>query len=420
MYHSRNVAGNINLNYLAGVHNPKRYSDAFVIQAHLMPEMWGKMKFNEKMLNKDIDSIFYNAPGLPEGKISARKLWDEFNKQGLQSTYFTSEFVTKAASDFKTIHEPMFKKALKAVNPVDTKNFAPFKVGRGVGNFLETNAKLANFIDGLAKGMPVHEASMRVKKFLFDYDDLTNFERRVMRRIFPFYTWLRKNIPLQTEMLLTQPGKFNVLNSLAKNYLEDDSLREMDRKLIPGWIQRNYGIVSRVNPNTGEIDVKAMANWIPMADLSYMGYPVRTAIGAVHPFPKLLWEAKTGKSTFTGKDIAQVPEQQENVFGFNVDKRLVHALRSVHRPISEIEKIHKAYHPELSGLDKEVPEPGQMFARLTGFPKTYKFNLESLEKRREFDIRVKQGVWKRLLKRTKNPELKKYYIDVLINAQNAS
>ena len=58
----------------------------------------------------------------------------------------------------------------------------------------------------------------RLKKFLFDYMDLTAFERKVMKRVFPFYTWLRKNIPLQISMLLKSPRTYARIND-TQNYI---------------------------------------------------------------------------------------------------------------------------------------------------------------------------------------------------------
>ena len=56
-------------------------------------------------------------------------------------------------------------------------------------------------------GKSVDDASMDVKAALFDYSELTNFEKRFMRNVIPFYTWTRKNIPLQLANVLERPGR---------------------------------------------------------------------------------------------------------------------------------------------------------------------------------------------------------------------
>lgn len=89
------------------------------------------------------------------------------------------------------------------------KNFNPMQYPKEFGSFIESNSRIGLFIDQLHKGKTVEEAALHVKKYLFNYDELTQFERNVMKRIIPFYTWWKKNIPLQIEMLATKPGKLS-------------------------------------------------------------------------------------------------------------------------------------------------------------------------------------------------------------------
>jgi len=74
-------------------------------------------------------------------------------------------------------------------------------------NFVEDPAKLAMFRWARKGGKSVDDASMDVKAALFDYSELTNFEKRFMRNVIPFYTWTRKNIPLQLANVLERPGR---------------------------------------------------------------------------------------------------------------------------------------------------------------------------------------------------------------------
>ena len=53
--------------------------------------------------------------------------------------------------------------------------------------------------------MDFDQAAIHVKKHLFDYDNLSKFEKEFMRRGIPFYTWTRKNLALQLQTLSTKP-----------------------------------------------------------------------------------------------------------------------------------------------------------------------------------------------------------------------
>lgn len=50
-------------------------------------------------------------------------------------------------------------------------------------------------------------------KHHFDYGDLTLVERRKWRNLFLFYTWYRKNIPLQFTTMIRRPGFFSALTN---------------------------------------------------------------------------------------------------------------------------------------------------------------------------------------------------------------
>jgi len=52
------------------------------------------------------------------------------------------------------------------------------------------------------------EAAFYMTRHHFNYNDLSQVERRTMRNIFLFYTWFRKNIPLQLVELGRRPGFF--------------------------------------------------------------------------------------------------------------------------------------------------------------------------------------------------------------------
>jgi len=91
-----------------------------------------------------------------------------------------------------------------------SKKVDPFVAGRKAGQFIEDYSRTALWYDGMARGLSPWAAAMRLKKFLFDYSELSQFERRYLRPWFPFYTWMRKNLPLQMEQLIQNPAKAGI------------------------------------------------------------------------------------------------------------------------------------------------------------------------------------------------------------------
>ena len=90
-----------------------------------------------------------------------------------------------------------------------------FVIAGGVGRKIEEQAKIVNYLAGLKKGLSSDEAAKLVHKTLFDYNDLTPFERHILRRIFPFYTWSSKNATeLQPFLLAERPLSYSVLSKI--------------------------------------------------------------------------------------------------------------------------------------------------------------------------------------------------------------
>lgn len=136
------------------------------------------------------------------------------------------------------------------------KLFEPF---RKAGNFFENNARSAFFLDqrgkllkeGLSEIEATSKAIGKVNEYLFDYlTGLTPFETNVMRRVFPFYTWARFNVPLQFKSLITQPEKVALVSKVYK-YLNQGGVPESDQEgiTIPTPFTDADGNPIRYKPN---------------------------------------------------------------------------------------------------------------------------------------------------------------------------
>ena len=127
---------------------------------------------------------------------------------------------------------------IDAMNPASSRN-APLRLSRNLGMATETFVRGSLGFDTLYKGGAVDEAFDNVMKFHFDYDDLSDFERNVVKKVIPFYTWTRKNMPLMFEMFARKPAVFNRYNSLKK---EIEATTEGPPSVYPRWMQRQGAI----------------------------------------------------------------------------------------------------------------------------------------------------------------------------------
>jgi hypothetical protein len=105
-----------------------------------------------------------------------------------------------------------------------------------------------------------------VFKLHFDYNDLNNFENTVMKRISPFYTWFRKNLPTQMEMVFRNPKAY------ARYVEAKDSIEAVSdpEDLLPAWMSDRMNIrlpfalpggQSYVMPDMPIKDLNALGNW---------------------------------------------------------------------------------------------------------------------------------------------------------------
>tara|TARA_R100000995_G_scaffold71800_1_gene40469 strand:- start:178 stop:1047 length:870 start_codon:yes stop_codon:yes gene_type:complete len=84
----------------------------------------------------------------------------------------------------------------------------------------------------------VEDAFDAIIKYHFDYDDLSNFERGVIKRLVPFYTWTKKALPLMFEELGNNPRKMaqylKVKNNIERGQEKDT--------VVPEYFIRQGGI----------------------------------------------------------------------------------------------------------------------------------------------------------------------------------
>lgn len=148
--------------------------------------------------------------------------------------------------------------------------------------------------------MGVADSADWVKKAHFDYSELSPTEQEKFKKILPFYTWTRKNLPYQMTQIVARPGKFatfpKVLNTADEIATEQDG--EMAQPgLLPEWLGERMAF--RV-PGFGG---NAMAMpLIGVTDLTKLDNPL-SIVGMEAPWIKAPIEIATGKSLFTGQPI---------------------------------------------------------------------------------------------------------------------
>lgn len=284
-WYVQNITGNVLNSYLAGLKDPTRY---LVAKDIMSGNMDTATQYLEKRLPQEaLDSLKRANMNTAE---AVEKLFKENVGTGFGQTLGGS--IWGAAEDVRQIREGAKTLTQKLASVKNPRDF--IAATRDISSNIETNAKLALFIDGLIKGKTPKEAADVVKAALFDYSDITQVEKGI-RRLVPFYTYTRKNLAFQFQQLLEHPERFQRMMRLQENLaaghgFDWDSL-SADQKM------RAVPIAQDKFLNLG----------IPWDTLTRVTNP-RELVGMLSPMIKAPIELATNREMFTGKQIQRYPD----------------------------------------------------------------------------------------------------------------
>lgn len=190
----------------------------------------------------------------------------------------------------------------------DAKGFANLKLNKKlleISSGIEDTQRIALFVEALDNTGDFSKAVDVVNKFLFDYSDLSKFEHKVMKRAIPFYTFMRKNNPLQLEQIFVNPQIYRNLNygfnnfevMSGSNYVEDTNRNEWRKD----YVQLPFQI--------GGENIGFNLN-LPYETLERL--TPEKILGQSNPLIKALPELYSGKYAYTGMDVNSVPEYLMN------------------------------------------------------------------------------------------------------------
>ena len=315
-FHSRNAMSNVWLAWLGGLKNPKRFAQS------------ARLQWYDYMTRKGKDVADFTVT-LAGEKYKASQLVKMGKGTGvLNKGWFGAEMGHSIEKEImmKTGVRPRLtgkQRGLQLARDI------VMEKPRAAGTAVENNARFALFLDQIGKGIDVDSAARHTKKFLFDYGELTKFEKKVMKRVFPFYTWIRKNIPLEVEQLFKQPGKFA---AIGKTKAEIESLSEApDEKYLPEWMREKELFVrlpyeSPDKPLYMNFDFAFQ----DLARLNFVGKPLDTLrewYAYLRPDLKALTGIATNYNVFFGRNVVDPDLPEEIKFRELVTEELLNNMR---------------------------------------------------------------------------------------------
>lgn len=134
--------------------------------------------------------------------------------------------------------EGLLSKARPGLKAVGGAVMGPINTVTAVNRFVEEWGHLAVYLAKRRQGFTSAEAASTVRKYLFDYQDLSTFDQAA-RYANPFLTWTRKNTPLMISTAIKNPGKISHVNTLLANARREG---EQPEGLVPQWVRQSEGV----------------------------------------------------------------------------------------------------------------------------------------------------------------------------------
>jgi hypothetical protein len=296
-FHGRNMFSNWFNNWIGGVVNPKHYTDAYELQ---------RGNFKGKIFGKTRDEFYA-----------------EMQEQGVVNRGFIQGDIAETV-ERDILNDVQGSRAQRMFG----QGSPQLKANRAMGRAIENNARIAHYIAKRKEGLDAPEAAMSVKEHLFDYQELTDFERNTLKQVLPFYTWMRKNVPLQVQALVNNSGDVAGalerggaragIKDVATQYRNvpkffdavESVTEDWNQVPTPDYFQEIHAVRLPIEGAEGTANVFANPN-LPFQDLNRLNW--RDILSSTTPFAKVPLETfgfEQGHSFFMNRPIERFPEEE--------------------------------------------------------------------------------------------------------------
>lgn len=173
------------------------------------------------------------------------------------------------------------------------------------GNTLmEDHQRLATWFHFMDRGMDARSAAIRVQVAMPDLTDLGHWDKNVFKRLFPFWSWMRRNGALQIMHHLPRKPAYAAMLPKLKNFGEafmvKDSVPDAFR---PAWMREQMAVQVTGDREGGQTFLPM--NWLPFEDLYQVmsltvapGEAARRGVASMRPGIRMPVELATGVNVF--------------------------------------------------------------------------------------------------------------------------
>src|SRR3990167_3576290 len=222
------------------------------------------------------------------------------------------DFALKSGSELKSVAGVFSKQRIKeTVKTVGLGQEAiPFKIGRGIGQFIEHQQKATAYVTALQQGKKIDEALRLAEAAGFDYRALTRFESQIMRRLIPFYSFTRKNLELQLKTLGENPQRINQVLKFFENTADVGGLTDEERQALPDYLKDQ--LITSFGKNKLGQPIVAGGFGTPVEQPGQavfgkgLGDSIRKIASSLNPIIKTPLEKAFGKDFFQDRPLKEI------------------------------------------------------------------------------------------------------------------
>ena len=222
-------------------------------------------------------------------------------------------------------------------------NFAPFQIGLAFGQARQNATNSAYFLGLLRNGVTPEVAALEVKKKLFDFRNLTSEEKQILRRLIPFYSWMRHNIPYQLKAVIKNPKILTQINWAREAATHGEG--PAGSVPLPNFLAQGLPIavpdfLRMPNAETAKDPQFArLRGLLPVSDIMTVFNPTQEILNSLTPVLKTPFEMGMNVDTFQGLPLERYPGESRKFMGIEMSRRwMIPPLRNI-RMFAEAENV---------------------------------------------------------------------------------
>ena len=197
-----------------------------------------------------------------------------------------------------------------------------------INESVEIGARMAMALDGVKRDFTLEQNAARIRRYHFDYSDLSQFDMYA-KSIIPFWTFASRNMQLQLVNMITRPAMYRA-------YERTKEMGGERTDILPEWVENRAPIMVGENkllmPDLPMVGLEEQAQQLGGGGLSRI-------VAQANPLIRAPIEGLTGESAMFGSDLRR--EAESVGITDRPAQALLLALNKAFRPDEPVEGLSK-------------------------------------------------------------------------------